>query len=81
MVGIFFFFFFKVVPGRRSSHAYLTNQIRDVRESGGRGLSRFLAGAAEATDLEFTEQDRLRVAWTGGMAMPTGCGSGGQGQN
>ena len=77
----FFFFFFKVVPGRRSSHAYLTNQIRDVRESGGRGLSRFLAGAAEATDLEFTEQDRLRVAWTGGMAMPTGCGSGGQGQN
>lgn len=78
MVGIFFF---KVVPGRRSSHAYLTNQIRDVRESEGRGLSRFLARAAEATDLEFMEQDRLRVAWTGGMAMPTGYRSGGQGQN
>lgn len=58
-------FFFKVVSGRRSSRAYLTNQTQDVRESGGRGLSRFLARAAEATDLEFTEQDRLRVVWTG----------------
>lgn len=59
------FFFFKVVSGKRSSHAYLTNQIQDVTESGGRGRSRFLARAAKATDLEFAEQDRLRVAWTG----------------